>query len=212
MPPRSVAEEEARMHDPLPWDVLLGELPDGFHYQLPPRQLGRLRFAGLFLILSGLTGGGLLLAALPYAAGIGWPALVVLGVAVLAGARAVVRLGFLIHCGHSQIHLRRGRLTALEYAGLFLRQRGRPWEAVSRLTVTTLPLTRFPVIVAACDGGRRLWLAPGYPVRLLAPLARDLARRCAALAGTPEIPVTLDVKLPRQPIFDEGAVAQEWHQ
>jgi hypothetical protein len=201
--------EEATMRDPLPWDVLLGELPDGFHYQLPPRQFGRLRFVGLFLILSGLTGGGLLLAALLHAGGVAWPILAALAVVVLAGAHSVIRLGFLIHCGHSQIHLRRGRMTALEYAGLFLRQRSRPWDAVRRLTVTTLPLTRLTAIAVDCDRGGRLWLAPGYPVRILAPLARDLARRCARLAGTAVIPVTLADSLPEQPVFDEHAVLQE---
>jgi hypothetical protein len=183
--------------DPLPWEILLGELPDGYHYQLPARQLGRLRFVGLFLILSGLTGGGLALLTLLH---FGWTALPAawllvpaLALALLVGVRSAVRLGFLSFCGHSQVHLRSGRLTALEYAGLFLRRRGLPCTAVRRLTITAIPWTRLAVIVAECDGGRRLWLAPGYPVRLLAPLARDIARRCAQLAANPEIPVVESV-------------------
>src|SRR5689334_18975705 len=107
------------MHDPLPCEILLGQVPDGFHSQLPPRQLGRLRFVGLFLILGTLTGGGLLLLTLLCAAWPSWPLPAAFAVALLAGAWPLLRLGFLVFCGHSQIHLRRGQLTALEFGGLF---------------------------------------------------------------------------------------------
>lgn len=207
------------MHDPLPWEVLLGQLADGgFHYQLPHRQLGRLRFLGLFLILIGLAGGGLLLLALVHA---GWPWLAaqlgwtswllvpVLAVAVLAAGRSLVRLGLFIFWGHSQVHLRQGQLSTLEIAALSLRRRSQPFEAIRRLTVTRIPLTRLAVIRADCDGGKRLWLFPGYPIRFLAPLARDIARRCAKLASVADIPVTLAESLPEQPVFDARAVVQE---
>ncbi len=197
------------MLDPLPWEVLLGQLPDGFHYQLPPRQLGRLRFVGLFLILNTLTVGGLLLLALLHADGPSWWLRAGLAVATLAVVRSLVRLGFLIFCGHSQIHLRQGRLTALEFAGLFLRRRSVSWGDVRRLSVTTLPLVQPGVIVADCAGGRRLWLAPGYPLRILAPLARDLARRCAQLAGSEAIPVRQCAPSPAAPAFAEHAIEQE---
>lgn len=195
----------------LPPEIVVTDLADGVRFTLPDRPLGKYRLIGLFPIAVGLVIGGFGVgwivdkaggvAGLNGAmAGFGWLTVVVVGGVWLLPALSVVGLGVFILTGHSTVEVAGGRLRAVEHAGPLWWRRSRRVQQVRRFTVSQTDrrdehqaalagvgaAAGLSTIVAECDPGGRMWLAPGYPRPWLRPLAEELSRRCQTVtdAGT----------------------------
>ncbi len=200
----------------LPPEIAVTELPDGgARFVLPRRPLGRWRLVGCVPLAFGLVFAGFAMAWTAGAAwgllfgaggGFGWFSVpfILVGSFFIAGGLSIVGLGLLILAGHSEVEVSRGRLRAVERAGLLRWLRWRAVERVRKLTITRNPppgkgqgparpaaeapaaLADLGLILAECDRGKPLWVAPGYPRDWLRPLAGELARRCPLVAPTGE--------------------------
>jgi hypothetical protein len=195
----------------LPPEIVVTDLPDGVRFTLPRRQLGAVRMVGLFPVAVGLVMTGFCVAWVVHMlsglgglaradALIGGLMVAAIGVPTVLSGLAVVGLGVFILTGHSTVEVSGGRLRAVEHAGPLWWRRSRRVEQVRRFTVTQTdrreehqdPLAGvgaaagLSTIVAECDPGGRMWLAPGYPRAWLRPFAEELARRCQTTteAGT----------------------------
>jgi hypothetical protein len=188
----------------------------GARYVLPRRPLGKWHLLGCAPLAFGLAvagfaaawtagaAGGILFGGARGFGGFIVVPFVLVGGFFIAGGLRIVGLGLLILAGHSEVEVRRGRLWAVERAGPVRRLRWRAVERVRQLKITqnTRPadddgrarppaeppaaLADLGLILAECDRGKPLWVAPGYPRDWLRPLADELARHCQAATATGE--------------------------
>jgi hypothetical protein len=210
----------------LPPEIVVTELADGVRFTLPNRPLGRYRLVGLFPMAVGLAIAGIAaawiaekvggLAGLGGAmAGFGWATVVIVGGVWLLPALGTIGLGVFILAGHSSVEVDRGRLRAVEHAGPLRWRRSRQAGQVRRLTVAQTDrrdehqdalagvgaAAGLSTIVAECDPGGRMWLAPGYPRTWLRPLAEELARRCQTVTDAGTLTAAPAVSEQVDPIF-----------
>ncbi len=179
---------------------------EGFHddvrYVLPSRQLGVVHLLGLIPLLFGLAFSGFAVAWMLGTANIairggGFDWLFVLfGVPFLLAGYLPIFIGLAMLIGHSEIHLKRGQLRAVERAGPLWWTRARPLDQLSRLVVVSgtqrlrpsendtnnVPqfMKELAGIRSEYSGKRPMMLAMGYPETLVQPLAEELAERCEA--------------------------------
>ena len=178
----------------LPADVEVRELlPEGVHYILPPRMLGKARrWAKAALVIGGFVG----IAALAWFALSAWrmvaggklniggivPTLFMLP--ITSFAFTVAAFGSFLLYGHAEILLADGTLTARERSGWLRKNWKRRIDSIERLEVVealarptdgAAPL-RLPGDYYRIKAGD-IFLAPGYPRELCFALAEDLRRR-----------------------------------
>ena len=191
----------------LPESVRVDTLVDGVRYVLPRRQLGKARFAGLFLVL---FGGFMVGFAVVWMSGpvrgfletegpFRWLlfAFAATGLIPLVFGLGFLGLGFatLLNVTHSEVEVTRGRLRAIERFGPLGFSRSRRIDAIERLVIgkalaelrdkrgRSVPIgAQLQVIRAEGDGIKPLKLAPGYARQLLQLLAQSLAEKIDAEA------------------------------
>lgn len=201
------------MSSSFPAEIDFDETPAGVLYRLPRRPLGAYRYFGLPWIFLGAILLGVCLVpawkliqafrgAVPPGEGLAWLFACIAAAGFAVGGMAVMRFGFLIWAGHSEVALRDGVLYAIERCGLFRRTRQRAITGLRRFYVSeglealnvfgkisAGPLGTLCVITPewhAAVGGKApksLWLAPGYPRAWLLDIANDLATRCSSATG-----------------------------
>lgn len=180
----------------LPPEIEFSERGDVTRIRMPARQIGAWRLIGLVPLLFGLA----------FALGpLGW-ALQLVNFArfdpcslmflaftipfVWAGLQ-LARVGLLILAANSEVELRRDQLIAIERYGPVTWTRKLPLESVRKFVVqggaaetprgSAAPAFLHDlaaIMVESATEKKALLLTPGFPPKLLLPLAEELARRC----------------------------------
>jgi hypothetical protein len=223
------------MSNSFPAEIVVDESPTGVLYRLPRRPLGAYRYFRLAWILLGSV---LLIVAfvpickfieavrgaIPPGQDLAWLFACIVAIGFAVGGIAIMRFGFLILAGHSEVALRDGVLYAIERCGPFRRTRQRAVAGLRRFYVSGAlealnvfgkvsagPLGSSCVITPeweATVGGKEpktLWLALGYPRDWLVEIANDLARRCStAMEAKSDSPWRPERSSPALPVLEKA--------
>jgi hypothetical protein len=201
--------------------------PDDVTFSLPARRLGVVRHvlgwpllavgAGYLYWLSRHGVGATLLAGKPLNPE-DW-AMVVVMVLLAAGAYFPLGLGLAILLGRREVRLAGGKLRTTERVGPLWRTKRWPLAKLREVQIVGLFPTpaegvsedrflgRADALTGVLADGTRFMIAPGYPRRLLAPLAAEVARRTDAGFDAPE-PVEVVTLVPSAPPFTEWEVGE----
>jgi hypothetical protein len=180
----------------LPPEIEFSERGDVTRIRMPPRQIGAWRLIGLLPLLFGLV----------FALGpLSWGLQAVnfvrfdpcsfmflaFTLPFIWGGLQLVRVGLLILAANSEVELRRDQLVAIERYGPVTWTRKLPLESIRKFVVqggaaetprgSAAPAFLHElaaIMVESATEKKALLLTPGFPPKLLLPLAEELARRC----------------------------------
>lgn len=194
------------MATPLPKVIRVQTLRDDVTYHLPLRPLGKLRWAGIFLVgfaaLFLSVPGTMFLQLLKKGVqGVEW-VFVVFMLPFFAAGCVPLTIGIFILIGHTRVEWRQKRLSAVECAGPLRWRRRMPAEKPLKLTVQTSdakvngrrvtsgPLANLGALSAEFSTGKPRLVAIAYPHEWLQALGEHLSARLGRVpGGTEALPV-----------------------
>ena len=182
------------METSLPPEISVNEiLPHGALYVLPGRRLGPLKLIGLIPAVFGLgfAGAGvkMIVDAIQSSGGVDL-FMAVFGVPFALAGGFSLMMGLMIIGAHTEVLVTETLLKTTEKFAFIRWPWSRPVEKVSRFKVIAAAedqqgkyhgigfLSNLCVINVECDGANPMFIAPGYPKKLLVPLAEELSARC----------------------------------
>lgn len=201
------------MTDELSTQIEVQPLLDGVRYKLPPRDLGRARWAGLIPIIFGIfilasAAHWIISAALSIPGPNGqirWFGIlfILFGLSFCVAGFASIGMGFAIMFGRSEIEVTRRTIRAIERVGPLYWSQKRSIENINRLLVidttgksNSTPKGSIPiglkVIQAEFTKGKQIWMAIGYPLSLLATLANDISLKIETYGYKAPVDIPID--------------------
>ena len=195
---------------PLAPEIAVGEeAEDAVAYRLPKRPVAGLGCAGIFLVLFGLGFAAFAAFWIVSAASLGGDGHVdwlrvsfsLFGIPFLFVGLSLVGVGVLVAGGRTEVRLADGWLATAERCGPVRWRRRRRASAVRKLVLmraevmtTAKRPAPFSAFRAACEPGKPMTLAFGYPPDWLQGIADDLSRRLNIVAEhTADDPVPVTV-------------------